>query len=156
MAFDFSPLYRSTIGFDGMTALFAHALDRDEGGFPPYNIEKSGENAYRIVLALAGWRRDELELVTEANRLVVRGEAKKEDREKNYLHRGIAQRAFERVFDLADHVEVIGANMSDGLLVVDLKREIPEALKPRRIEIGLPVDASVANFDAKRLVKTAA
>jgi molecular chaperone IbpA len=139
-----------------MSALFAHALDRDESGFPPYNIEKSGENAYRIVLALAGWQRDELELVTEANRLVVRGEAKKEDREKNYLHRGIAQRTFERVFDLADHVEVMGANLSDGLLVVDLKREIPEALKPRRIEIGLPVDATVASLDSKRLVKTAA
>jgi HSP20 family molecular chaperone IbpA len=104
MAFDFTPLYRSTIGFDGMTALLAHALERDDGAFPPYNIEKSSDDTYRVVVALAGWTRDEIELVTEANRLVVRGHAKKVGDEKAYLHRGIAQRAFERIFDLADHV----------------------------------------------------
>lgn len=149
MAYDFTPLYRSTIGFDGMTALFAHALERDDGGFPPYNIEKLGDDAYRIVMALAGWTRDEIELVAGANRLVVRGQAKKAGDEKAYLHRGIAQRAFERIFDLADHVEVTGASMSGGLLVVDLKREIPEALKPRRIEI-------TPDLDGRRLEKAAA
>ncbi len=156
MAFDFTPLYRSTIGFDAMTALLTHALERDEGGFPPYNIEKSGGDAYRIVMALAGWTRDEIELVAENNRLVVRGQAKKAGDEKAYLHRGIVQRAFERVFDLADHVAVTGASMSDGLLVVDLKREIPEALKPRRIEIGSSAGANVASLDTKRLEKSVA
>jgi molecular chaperone IbpA len=153
MAFDFSPLYRSSIGFDGMTALFAHALERDDGGFPPYNIEKSGENAYRIVMALAGWTRDEVDLVADAGRLIVRGQAKKVVDQKEYLHRGIAQRAFERIFDLADHVEVSGASMQDGLLTVDLKREIPEALKPRRIEIA---SGAAWGDGTKQLEKSAA
>ena len=156
MAFDFTPLYRSTIGFDGMTALFAHALERDDGGFPPYNIEKLGDDAYRIVMALAGWTRDEIELVAGANRLVVRGQAKKAGDEQAYLHRGIAQRAFERIFDLADHVEVTNASMSDGLLVIDLKREIPEALKPRRIEIASAAEANIADLDSRRVEKSAA
>jgi molecular chaperone IbpA len=156
MALDFSPLYRSTIGFDGMTALFAHALDREDGGFPPYNIEKMGESSYRIVLALAGWDRDDLELVTDANRLVVRGRPRKAEIEKTFLHRGIALRAFERVFDLADHVEVTNASMADGLLVVDLKKEIPEALKPRRIEIGASSRPELTSVDTTRLQKSAA
>lgn len=155
MAFDFTPLFRSTIGFDGMTALLSHALEREEGGFPPYNIEKAGDDAYRIVIALAGWSRDELEIVTGESRLVVRGQAKPAEGERVYLHRGIAQRAFERVFDLADHVEVTGASMADGLLTVDLKRNIPEALKPRRIEIG-SYGPSVTKLDAKTLDKSAA
>jgi molecular chaperone IbpA len=156
MALDFSPLYRSTIGFDAMTALFDHALDRDAGGYPPYNIEKAGENTYRIVVALAGWSADEIELVTEANRLVVRGSPKKVENEKFYLHRGHTQRAFERVFDIADHVTVTAATMSDGLLVVDLTREIPEALKARRIEIASGPAAEVSSLDAMRLAKSAA
>jgi molecular chaperone IbpA len=139
-----------------MTALFDHALDREDGGFPPYNIEKMGEASYRIVLALAGWNRDDVELITDANKLVVRGRAKKPESEKTFLHRGIALRAFERVFDLADHVEVTSASMSDGLLMVDLKREIPEALKPRRIEIGTSSRPELTSVDAKRLQKSAA
>jgi HSP20 family molecular chaperone IbpA len=95
MALDFSPLYRSTIGFDSMTALFDHAIDRDPGGFPPYNIEKAGENTYRIVVALAGWKPDDIELVADGNRLVVRGSPKKIEGEKTYLHRGHTKRAFE-------------------------------------------------------------
>jgi molecular chaperone IbpA len=132
---DFSPLYRSTIGFDRLPSLLSHALERDESSYPPYNIEKTGDETYRIVMALAGFGRDDVSIVTERNRLTVRGEVK-DKAEATYLHRGIAQRAFERVFDLADHIEVAGATMNDGLLVIDLKREIPDALKPRRIEIN--------------------
>jgi molecular chaperone IbpA len=156
MAFDFSPLYRSTIGFDGMTALFAHALNREEGGFPPYNIQKVGENTYRIAIALAGWSQDDLELIADANRLVVRGRPKPVNEPKTYLHRGLAQRAFERLFDLADYVEITGASMSDGLLNIDLKREIPEVLKPRRIEIATQVSAQVTSLDERRAEKSAA
>lgn len=156
MAFDFTPLFRSTIGFDGMTALFTHALEREGSGFPPYNIEKSANDAYRIVIALAGWSRDQLEIVTGANRLVVRGHAQSEEGERVFLHRGITQGAFERVFDLADHVEVTAASMEDGLLSVELKRNIPEALKPRRVEIGNSGGGRAANFDAKHLEKSAA
>jgi molecular chaperone IbpA len=155
MAFDFTPLHRSTIGFDGITAMLTHALEREEGGFPPYNIEKSGDDAYRIVIALAGWSPDDLELVTGANRLVVRGQAKAADGERVYLHRGITQRTFERVFDLADHVEVTGSTMNDGLLTVNLKRNIPEALKPRRIEIGSG-NASVRSLNSEEGAKSAA
>ena len=110
-------------------------MQREEGGYPPYNIEKLGEDAYRIVMAVAGFGMDDLEIVAERNRLAVRGEVK-DKTERTYLHRGIATRAFERQFDLADFVQVEGASLENGLLVIELKREIPEALKPRRIEIG--------------------
>jgi molecular chaperone IbpA len=132
---DFSPLYRSSIGFDQIPALFAHALQRDETGFPPYNIEKVAEDQYRITLAVAGFAGDDLEIVSEHRLLTVRGKAKETDT-KTYLHRGIAGRGFERRFDLADYVEVIGATLKNGLLEIALKREVPEALKPRRISIG--------------------
>ena len=132
---DFSPLYHSTVDFDRLPMLLAQALDRDEGGYPPYNIEKSADDAYRIAIALAGFSRDDVEVVTENNRLTVRG-AIKDKNGKNYLHQGIAQRSFQRVFDLADHIVVAGASMENGLLVIDLKRELPEALKPRTIQIG--------------------
>ena len=132
---DFTPLFRTTVGFDRVPTLLSHAMQRVETTYPPYNIEKCGENEYRIVLAVAGFNRDDIEIISEQNLLSVRGRmAQKSD--KDYLHRGIATRDFERVFDLADYVEVTGAMMNDGLLVIDLKREIPEALKPRRIEIG--------------------
>jgi molecular chaperone IbpA len=132
---DFTPLYRSTIGFDRIPSLLSHALERDESSYPPYNIEKTGNETYRIVMALAGFSRDDLSIVSERNRLTVKGEVR-DKAETTYLHRGIAQRAFERIFDLADHVHVAGATMNDGLLVIDLKVEIPDALKPRRIEIN--------------------
>jgi molecular chaperone IbpA len=132
---DFAPLFRSTVGFDRVPSLLTLAMQREEGGYPPYNIEKLGEDTYRIVMAVAGFGMDDLEIVAERNRVAVRGEVK--DRaEKTYLHRGIATRAFERQFDLADFVQVEGASLENGLLVIELKREIPEALKPRRIEIG--------------------
>jgi molecular chaperone IbpA len=132
---DFTPLYRSSIGFDQLPALLTHALQRDETGFPPHNIEKVAEDQYRITLAVAGFTQDDIEIVCENNMLTVRGKAK-ENGPKTYLHRGIAGRAFERQFDLAEHVEVTGATLENGLLEIALKRELPEALKPRRIPIG--------------------
>jgi molecular chaperone IbpA len=131
---DFTPLFRSSIGFDQLPALFSHALERPETGYPPYNIEKVGEDQYRIVMAVAGFGKDDIELVQEQNRLSVLGRLK-EPNGKTYLHRGIATRAFERHFDLADYVEVTDATMGEGLLVIALKRELPEALKPRSIPI---------------------
>lgn len=132
---DFTALYRSTIGFDQLPLLFAHALEHDDAAYPPCNIEKIDDDAYRIELALSGFSADAIEIVVEQNRLTVSGKA--EDRKaESYLHRGIATRSFERRFALADYVEVMGATMADGLLSIDLKRELPEALKPRRIEVG--------------------
>lgn len=131
---DFSPLFRSTIGFDQLPSLLAHAMERPEASYPPYNIEKVGEDRYRIVMAVAGFSKEDVELVQAQNRLTIRGKFK-EPGGKAYLHRGIATRAFERSFDLADHVEVTEATMGEGLLVISLKRELPEALKPRSIPI---------------------
>jgi molecular chaperone IbpA len=132
---DFSPLYRSSIGFDQLPRLLSHALERPVATYPPYNIEKVGEDQYRIVMAVAGFGKDDVELVREQHRLTVRGMLK-EPNGKTYLHRGIATRAFERTFDLADYVEVTDATMGEGLLVISLKRELPEALKPRSIAIN--------------------
>lgn len=132
---DFTPLFRSSIGFDQVPSLLSHALQREETGYPPYNIEKVGEDQYRIVMAVAGFGRDDVEIVQEQNRLSVRGRLK-ESNTKTYLYRGIATRAFERHFDLADYVEVTDATMGEGLLVISLKRELPEALKPRSIPIN--------------------
>ena len=132
---DFTPLVRSSIGFDQLPGLLAHALERPETSYPPYNIEKVGEDQYRIVMAVAGFAREDMELVQEQNRLTIRGKRKGSDG-KTYLHRGIATRAFVHQFDLADYVEVTDATMGEGLLVISLKRELPEALKPRTIPIN--------------------
>ena len=132
---DFTPLVRSSIGFDQLPGLLAHALERPETTYPPYNIEKVGEDQYRIVMAVAGFAREDMELVQEQNRLTVRGKRKGSDG-KTYLHRGIAGRAFVHQFDLADYVEVTDATMGEGLLVIALRRELPEALKPRTIPIS--------------------
>jgi molecular chaperone IbpA len=132
---DFTPLFRSTIGFDQLPALLSHALERSETGYPPYNIEKVCEDQYRIVMAVAGFAKEDVELVQEQNRLTVRGKLK-DSNGKTYLHRGIATRAFERTFDLAGYVEVTDATMGEGLLVISLKRELHEALKPRSIPIN--------------------
>jgi molecular chaperone IbpA len=128
-------MFRSTIGFDQLPRLLSHALERPEAGYPPYNIEKVGEDQYRIVLAVAGLSEDDVEIVQEPNRLTIRGKQTEAD-DKTYLHRGIAPRSFERSFDLADYVEVTDATMGEGLLVISLKRELPEALKPRSIPIN--------------------
>jgi molecular chaperone IbpA len=137
--FDLSPLYRSTVGFDRLFSL----LDSVNGGeaaqpYPPYNIERTGENAYRVTMAVAGFAEGDLDIQSKENVLTVKGEKKEETKENGpeVLYRGIAARAFERRFQLADHVEVTGASLENGLLHIDLVREIPEAMKPRKIAIG--------------------
>jgi molecular chaperone IbpA len=138
--FDFSPLFRSTIGFDRLARLVDSATRFDGAAptYPPYNIESTGEDSYRLTMAVAGFSRDEIDITVQENSLVISGKAQKEDDEVNgrYLHRGIARRAFERRFSLADHIKVNGASMDHGLLHVDLVREVPEEAKPRQIKIG--------------------
>jgi molecular chaperone IbpA len=140
--YDFTPLYRSAVGFDRLAGLLeSAAATRQENGWPPYNIETTGENAYRIEIAVAGFRPDELTLEVKENLLTVTGRKTANDAggvERTYLHRGLAERDFERRFQLADYVVVKSADLADGLLSVELARELPEALKPRRIEIGTP------------------
>lgn len=135
---DFNSLYRSTVGFDRLFNLLdgIGSVDSDAPTYPPYNIERRGDNEYRISMAVAGFTRDELKVDVKESTLSVRGEKQADDKKKEYLHRGIAQRGFERRFQLADHVEVTGADLVDGLLHIDLVREIPESMKPRSIEIG--------------------
>jgi molecular chaperone IbpA len=132
--FDFTPMFRSSIGFDQLPDLLAHAAEREANGYPPYNIEKSGPDDFRIVMALAGFARDDLEIVQAENRLIIKGQAKKEEA-KTFLYRGLAARPFVREFDLATYVEVTGAELENGLLIISLKRELPEAMKPRSIPI---------------------
>ena len=135
--FDFAPLYRSSIGFDRMFNLLENASRLQSiDSWPPYDISKSGDDDYQITMAVAGFSQEELTLTQEPNLLVVMGEKSGEDNGQ-YLHRGIAGRSFQRRFELADHVKVAGASLVNGLLTVELKREIPEAMKPRRIEIGM-------------------
>ncbi len=134
--FDFSPLFRSTIGFDRLTRLADAATRAETGGYPPYNIEATGENAYRLTMAVAGFGPDELDVVVKENDLTVTGKSKAEDDRQKYLHRGIARRAFERHFQLADHIKVTGAGLANGMLSVDLVRDVPEAAKPRKIAIA--------------------
>jgi molecular chaperone IbpA len=135
---DLSPLYRSTVGFDRLFDLIDQVtgLDQAAAGYPPYNIERLGENEYRISMAVAGFAQDELRVDVKEQTLSVTGAKKPDDKERHYLHRGIAARNFERRFQLADHVEVKGADIRDGLLHVDLVRNVPERLKPRTIAIG--------------------
>lgn len=135
--FDLSPLFRSTVGFDRLGRLLESAARVEDAApsYPPYNIEKTGEDAYRIVMAVAGFGEDDLSIVVENGVLTVRGRQDKEDKDVRYLHRGIAERAFERRFQIADFIEVAGAALENGLLKIDLVREVPEALKPRTIEI---------------------
>lgn len=132
---DLTPLIRSGIGFDQLAGQLAHASERPQTTYPPYNIEKVGDDRYRVVMSVAGFCPDDIEIVQEQSRLTVRGKMKDSDG-RTYLHRGIATRAFERRFDLADYVEVADATMGEGLLVISLKRELPEALKPRSIPIN--------------------
>ena len=136
--FDFAPLYRSTVGFDRLVQLLdsASGFDAEAPAYPPYNIERLGENEYRITMAVAGFAENELKLEVKEQTLTIKGEKAAEDKGRVFLHRGIAARAFERRFQLADHVEVHGADLKDGLLHVDLVRNVPERLKPRTIAIG--------------------
>jgi len=138
-AFDFSPLYRSTVGFDRLFDMLDSTFGSAEpaqANWPPYNIERLGEDQYRITMAVAGFTPDEIKLVQQENALVVVGRKHPEPEGVQVLHRGIATRAFRQVFNLADYVRVSGANLENGLLTVELKREVPEAMKPRRIEIA--------------------
>lgn len=138
--FDFAPLYRSTIGFDRLANLFDSASGDAEGAYPPYNIERVAENAYRITMAVAGFTDEELNIEVKDTSLVVKGEKKPDTGERHFLHRGIAARSFERRFQLADFVEVKGATLQDGLLSVELQRNLPERMKPRTVAISTSTD----------------
>ena len=134
---DFSPLYRSVVGFDRLADLLDSAAADGAAGYPPYNIERTDENAYRVEIAVAGFRPEELAIEVKENLLTVTGRKAANDEPRRFLHRGLAERNFERRFQLADYVVVTEANLADGLLSIALKRELPEALKPRRIDIAV-------------------
>ena len=150
--FDLAPLYRSTVGFDRLFSMLDNASGIDAApGYPPYNIERTGENTYRISVAVAGFAEPELTIVAKENTLTIKGEKQQtrtDEQKGEVLYQGIAARAFERVFQLAEHVEVRGASLENGLLHVDLVREIPEAKKPRQIAIGNGTKAKVVEAKA--------
>ena len=152
-SFDFAPLYRATVGFDRIADLMDRALTADVAhpAYPPYNIEKTGEDAYRISVAVAGFAPDELTVEVKDGALHVTARKAPDADSKTFLHRGIATRAFERRFTLADHVRVTGADHAHGMLHIDLLRETPEALKPRRIEIGRAADVEGNAVEGKVL-----
>lgn len=136
--FDFSPLFRSTVGFDRLSRMLETGMLNDgENAYPPYNIAKITDDQYRITMAVAGFTQDEIEITSKENQLLVQGRAQERDDQKTvtYLHRGIAARAFERRFQLADHIKVENAALENGLLTISLVREIPEEMKPRKIQI---------------------
>jgi len=136
--YDFSPLYRTTVGFDHLSSLLDAVTHSDSSGngYPPYNIELLEQDHYRITMAVAGFVEDELDIQSEQRTLTVKGRKPDQEVERNYLHQGIAARNFERRFQLAEHIEVSGARLENGLLHIDLVREVPEAMKPKRIAIG--------------------
>jgi molecular chaperone IbpA len=142
---DFSPLFRTAIGFDRLARLANTAASSAEASYPPYNIEKTGEDTYRLTMAVAGFGPDDIDMVVKDNTLVVAGRVANEGEKTELLYRGIAGRAFERRFVLADHIVVDGADLRNGLLFVGLKRVVPEALKPRRITIGGAAPTAIAN-----------
>ncbi|MWD29181.1 Hsp20 family protein [Aquicoccus sp. SCR17] len=150
-SFDLAPFYRSTVGFDQIADLMDRVLANDgaQSTYPPYNIEKTADDTYRISIAVAGFSADDLNVEVKEKALVVSARKADEDETRSFLHRGIATRAFERRFHLADHVVVTGASHADGMLHIDLEREIPEALKPRRIEIAKSDGTSKDVVDAK-------
>ncbi|RLM23418.1 heat-shock protein IbpA [Brenneria alni] len=132
---DFSPLYRSAIGFDRLFNLLETGQTQSNGGYPPYNVELVDENQYRIAIAVAGFAEHELDITAHDNLLIVKGAHAGEPVTRNYLYQGIAERNFERKFQLAEHIQIKGANLENGLLYIDLERIVPETMKPRRIEI---------------------
>jgi molecular chaperone IbpA len=149
---DFSPLYRSTVGFDRLFSMLDTLGQPDSGQtYPPYNIERTGEDTYRISMAVAGFAEDEISIEAHRNVLTVKGEktAEADNEGSEFLYRGIAARAFERRFQLADHVEVAGASLKNGLLHIDLKREIPEEMKPRKIEISAAGGKKAKQIESK-------
>jgi len=142
-SYDFAPLYRTTVGFDQIADLMDRVLTNDAApaSYPPYNIEKTADDSYRISIAVAGFSDADLNVEVRAKALIVSAKKADEDKARTFLHRGIATRAFERRFTLADHVHVTGASHTDGMLHIDLERQVPEALKPRRIEIARDAQA---------------
>jgi molecular chaperone IbpA len=148
-SYDFSPLFRSSIGFDRVSRLLEASQASDAVSYPPYNIEKLGENAYRLTMAVAGFGEGDVDITVQDNALTVKGKAQPEPEGGVFLHRGIAGRAFERRFQLADHVEVEGARLVNGLLHIELVRRIPEQLKPRKVEITA-VGSSQPTIDQKK------
>ncbi|MEM9168214.1 MAG: Hsp20 family protein [Pseudomonadota bacterium] len=134
--YDLSPLYRSTVGFDRLFDLLDAAGKTDAGGYPPYNIERLDEDAYRITLAVAGFAESDIDIVVHEQTLTISGKRPEGDESRTFLHQGIAGRSFERRYQLADHVKVDGAELANGLLNIDLRREVPESLKPRKIAIN--------------------
>lgn len=147
---DFSPLYRSVVGFDRLADLLESASAEAATGYPPYNIERTAENEYRIEIAVAGFKPEELNVEVKENLLTVQGRKAANDEDRHFLHRGLAERNFERRFQLADYVVVASADLRDGLLQIALKRELPEALKPRRIEIGSGKSTLIEGETAER------
>ncbi len=148
--FDFAPLHRASVGFDQIADLMDRVMSTDapQPSYPPYNIEKTADDAYRISIAVAGFADEDLSVEVKEHALIIAAKKSDGDAARSYLHRGIATRAFERRFTLADHVRVTGASHENGMLHIDLQREIPEALKPRRIEIA-PAVAKPGMVDAK-------
>lgn len=155
--FDFAPLYRASVGFDQIADMMDRVLSNEgaQPSYPPYNIEKTGEDGWRISIAVAGFSEDELNVEVRENSLIVTAKKAKEEVQTTYLHRGIATRAFERRFHLADHVRVIGASHVDGMLNIDLQREVPEALKPRQISISSATPVEAKAVETKKKTKAA-
>jgi molecular chaperone IbpA len=148
--YDFAPLFRSTVGFDRLFDMIDSSVRPD---WPPYNIEKNGENQYRISMALAGFAPNEIELIQEGNTLHITGQKKTDPKHQGMLHQGLASRSFKQTFSLADHVKIASADLENGLLVVELVREIPEQLKPRRIELGFRAAALTGQDNQQKLVQ---
>lgn len=157
--YDFSPLFRSTVGFDRMHRLLDAAMQSGESSqsYPPYNIVALGEDRYRVTMALAGFTEDDLEITQHENSLIVKGKSRKEEDDSvRYLHRGIASRSFEHRFQLADHIQVTGAALRNGLLDIELVREVPEAMKPRSIQVQNGAAAQVEDRTAPEAVEAKA
>ena len=146
---DLTPLFRSTVGFDRMGRLLDTVSNTEAPSYPPYNIEKLADDAYRITMAVAGFNAENLDITQNNNALIVKGEQNKAADETQFLHRGIATRAFERQFELADHVNVVRSDLENGMLVIELQREIPEELKPRKIAIGSGANTQTIEHDKK-------
>ena len=149
--YDFTPMFRHSVGFDRMQHLMDAALARTDVTYPPYNIETDGEDAYRVTVAVAGFEKNDLDVTVENGTLTISGRKQVEADDANILHRGIAGRDFQLKFSLADHIKVKGSNLENGVLVIDLDREVPEELKPRQIEIKTDPIKSLAK-KAKKLI----
>ena len=149
---DFSPIFRSSVGFDHLASLLDATArsDQNQGGFPPYDIVLLEEDKYRITMAVAGFKQSDIDITSENDTLTVTGQQGSEDDQK-YLYQGIAKRGFERKFKIADHVKVVNANLEDGLLHISLEREVPEALKPRKITIGSGLGAKLLHEDSSKV-----